>query len=235
MDGNGRWAKERGLDRSAGHKAGYQAARRMVKSCGQIGIDVLTLFAFSSENWSRPIAEVNYILSLLYQALTEEIAELHESKVRFKVIGDISQFSSEVQEKILADQALTAENKGLTLVLAVNYGGRWDIVEAAKRLARQVQSGDLTVDAINACVFANQLSTAGLPDPDLLIRPSSEQRISNFLNWQLSYSELYFTTRYWPDFDETTLTSAIEFYQSRERRFGLTGEQIRGFKGEESC
>jgi undecaprenyl diphosphate synthase len=235
MDGNGRWAEERGLSRSAGHQAGYQAARRMIAACGEMGVNILTLFAFSSENWLRPATEIDQIMNLLYQALTEEIHELHEKKVRFKVIGDLSRLSPEVQKNIINDHALTVDNQGLTLILAVNYGGRWDILEATKRLIQRVQSGQLTVNELNSTVFANELSTAGFPDPDLLIRASGEQRISNFLNWQLAYTELYFTDTYWPDFDSKTLATAIEFYQSRERRFGLTGAQVRGYTGESLC
>lgn len=232
MDGNGRWAEQHNLPRSEGHKAGYQAARRVVRHCGELGIEALTLFAFSSENWSRPKAEVNHIMDLFFTALTQEIADLHQNQVRLRVIGDTSQLSEKIQKSIADNQALTKDNTGLTLVLAVNYGGQWDIVQATQRIAKQVQQGHLAVNDIDANLFVKHLSTTGLPDPDLFIRPGKEQRISNFLIWQLAYSELYFPEVSWPDFDAAAIDQAIEFYQTRERRFGLTSAQVKATQGE---
>lgn len=231
MDGNGRWAEQRDLPRSEGHKAGYIAAQRVVRYCGEIGIDFLTLFAFSSENWSRPNDEIEHIMTLFFQALTQEIAELHKHQVRLLVIGEVKQLTEDIQRSIADCQALTANNTGLTLVLAVNYGGQWDIVQATKKIAAEVSQKKLKIEEINPALFKNYLSTARLPDPDLFIRPSSEQRISNFLNWQLAYSELYFPDTLWPDFDRLSIDEAITFYRSRERRFGMTSSQIKAQQG----
>lgn len=231
MDGNGRWANQQGLPRSEGHQAGYQAARRIVRYCGEIGIKFLTLFAFSSENWGRPNAEVQHIMNLFYSALTQEIDELHQNQVRLKVIGDMSQLSRAVQEKIITDENLTQNNTGLTLLLAVNYGGRWDIVQATQQIAQKVANHKLELSEINESLFSQHLATNNCPDPDLLIRPSSEQRISNFLIWQLAYAEIYFTTEMWPDFNPGTIDQAIQFYRLRERRFGLTSAQIKATEG----
>lgn len=232
MDGNGRWAEQHHLPRREGHKAGYQAARRVVQHCGNLGIKVLTLFAFSSENWARPQTEINDIMDLFYRALNQEIDELHQNNVRVKVIGDTSQLSEKLQKAIIADQEMTAKNTGLTLVLAVNYGGRWDIVQATKHIALAVSRGDIHTDDIDTKLFSHYVSTAEFPDPDLFIRPSGEQRISNFLNWQLAYSELYFPEQPWPDFNAAAIDAAVEFFQTRERRYGMTSQQIRELQGE---
>ena len=235
MDGNGRWAEQRGLPRYEGHKAGYQAARRIVRHCGELGIQVLTLFAFSSENWARPNDEVTYIMELFFQALTYEMRELHQHQVQLRVIGDIGRLSQSIQQSIAENQALTAQNTGLILVLAVNYGGQWDIVQAAKQVALEVQQGKLALEKLDTALFETYLSTRGLPNPDLFIRASQEQRISNFLNWQLAYSELYFAKTLWPDFDASVIDTAIQYYQTRERRFGLTSAQIKAYQREAPC
>ena len=195
MDGNGRWAEGRGLSRLDGHKAGYEAARSIVRHAAKSNIETLTLFAFSTENWRRPASEVDSIMDLFYQALNHEVTELHENNVQMHIIGDTQTLSSKVQASIAQDKALTAGNTGLKLVIAVNYGGQWDIIQATKRLIAAIQAGDINPDSITADIFASNLSTAGLPDVDLFIRPGGEARISNFLNWQIAYSELYFKLR----------------------------------------
>lgn len=226
MDGNGRWAKKRFLPRMAGHNEGLKAVRRIVKACGEMGIKVLTLFAFSSENWRRPPQEVSGLLKLFVTALQNEVKKLHENNVQLRVIGDRSNFNSELTEKIAAAEELTKSNTGLKLVIAADYGGRWDITNAAKKMAEQVEAGQLKAANITTELFASYLQLSDLPDPDLLIRTSGEGRISNFLLWQLAYAELYFTNTFWPDFDEAALTEALQFYASRERRFGYISEQI---------
>jgi len=226
MDGNGRWAKKRFLPRIAGHKEGLSAVRRVVKACGEAGIEVLTLFAFSSENWRRPPDEVNGLLSLFLMALENEVKKLHQNNVRLLVIGNPDRFGTQLQTSIRAAEELTKNNTGLKLVIAADYGGRWDIVQAAKVLAQKVQAGTLAVEDISEETLAAGLCLADLPEPDLFIRTSGEQRISNFLIWQLAYTEMYFTEAYWPDFDANTLAEALAFYAQRERRFGYTGEQI---------
>ena len=231
MDGNGRWAKQHQLPRSEGHKAGYKAAQCVVRHAGKRGINVLTLFAFSSENWRRPQDEVGHIMDLFYLALTEAIDELHENNVQLRIIGDIASFPVNIRENIIKGCRLTANNSGLNLVIAANYGGKWDILQATRRLAKRVQSGELDADAINEDLFNQQLATAGLPEPDLFIRPGSEHRISNYLIWQLAYSELYFPAILWPDFNEKALDDAIDYFQSRERRFGCTSEQLQDSGG----
>lgn len=223
MDGNGRWAKQRHLPRVAGHKAGLDAARKVVEHCVNKKIEVLTLFVFSSENWQRPREEVNYLMDLFARMLQRDAKKLHEQNVQLRVIGDRSRFSHTLQKHIHNVESLTAHNKGLKLVLAVNYGGQWDITQAVKKLVNNLQSND----EITAEVIKMHLSFADLPDPDLFIRTSGEMRISNFMLWQLAYSELYFTSVYWPDFDKMELEKAFAFYASRERRFGYTGEQLK--------
>lgn len=226
MDGNGRWAKQKYLPRMAGHREGLKAVRRVVKACGELGIEALTLFAFSQENWQRPTSEVSGLLNLFLVVLRNEVSKLHENNVQLRVIGDFERFSPELRASISAAEELTAANTGLKLVIAADYGGRWDIVQATRKLAAQVEAGLLSAQDINAELFAVQLGLADLPEPDLLIRTSGEWRLSNFLLWQLAYTELYFTDIYWPDFDEQALNNALKFYASRERRFGCTSEQL---------
>jgi undecaprenyl diphosphate synthase len=227
MDGNGRWAKKRHLPRHAGHKAGVEAVRRAIKLCGEHGIEVLTLFAFSSENWQRPKQEVNLLMELFMTALQREIKALHKNKVRLRFIGAREAFSDKLQQLIAESEKLTEHNTGLILIVAANYGGRWDIVEAAKSLAKQVEQGTLRSEDINDSLFATQLCLADLPEPDLFIRTSGEKRISNYLLWQLAYTELYFTDTLWPDFDKDTFMQALDFFTSRQRRFGRTGDQLK--------
>ena len=227
MDGNGRWAQQRGKMRVFGHKAGVKAVRDAVSFAARLNLDALTLFAFSSENWRRPESEVSALMELFIHVLGGEVKKLHKSNIRLRVIGERSRFSRRLQDKIAAAEQLTAANTGLILNIAANYGGRWDITEAARNLAQQVQRGELDADAINEQMLNDMLSTFGLPDVDLLIRTGGDHRISNFLLWQLAYAELYFTPALWPDFDDTLFCEAVASFASRERRFGCTGEQIR--------
>lgn len=226
MDGNGRWAKQRHLPRMMGHREGFKAVRKIVKACGELKIEVLTLFAFSSENWRRPEQEVNGLMSLFLTALQNEVQKLHENNVQLRVIGDLEKFNSELRQWIAAAQQLTQSNTGLKLVIAANYGGQWDIVQAAKKLAQQVEAGTLKAHEITEEKFSSFMSLSDLPAPDLFIRTSGEYRISNFLLWQLAYTELYFPEVFWPDFDEQELIKALAFYSGRERRFGHTSEQL---------
>ncbi|HEY8509718.1 MAG TPA: polyprenyl diphosphate synthase [Steroidobacteraceae bacterium] len=231
MDGNGRWAAARGEPRHAGHKAGIRPVRMTIEECGRRGIPALTLFAFSSENWRRPAEEVTSLMGLFMDALDREVAELHKNRVRLRVIGDRKQLSIRLQSKIAAAEDLTANNDGLQLQLAVSYGGRWDIVQAAQSLARRCAEGSLSVSDIDETRFAEALQLASLPDPDLFIRTGGERRISNFLLWNLAYTELYFSDRLWPDFDMDELNAALAYFAARERRFGLTGEQTMARSG----
>ena len=226
MDGNGRWAQARGKPRHAGHRAGVETVRRVMESCGRLGVKVLTLFAFSSENWQRPPTEVRMLMELFFSALSREIRRMHRQNVRLRVIGDISAFSPKLQTLIREGESLTLDNDGLLLQVAANYGGRWDITRAARRLARQVQAGELDPEAIDEAAVAGQLAFPDLPDPDLFIRTGGEQRISNFLLWQLAYTELYFTEVLWPDFDEPHLLEAFADYARRERRFGRVPARV---------
>lgn len=226
MDGNGRWAQKRFLPRIAGHRAGVAAVRRTVQLCLDSGIEYLTLFAFSSENWMRPATEVDELMSLFLTLLKKEVHKLNDNNIRLKIIGDISKFNHRLQQTILNAEKLTSNNNKLTLIIAANYGGRWDITQAAKAAAAAVSTGQITLDEITPQFFNSFLSTAAIPEPDLLIRTSGEQRISNFLLWQLAYSELYFVPVLWPDFTEQHFQKALEFYASRERRFGFTSEQV---------
>lgn len=227
MDGNGRWAKQRFLPRIAGHKAGIDAARRTVEAAANRGIEVLSLFAFSSENWRRPSDEVENILSLFLQALQIDSKRLHQNNVRLRIVGSTQAFSTKLQQSILDAEALTAKNTGLTLVIAANYGGQWDILNATQQIAKRVEQGEIKPEDIDENLIMQHLTLADLPYPDLFIRTSGEQRISNFFLWQLAYAELYFPDVYWPDFDEKELDKALDFFAKRERRFGLTGEQIK--------
>lgn len=226
MDGNGRWAKSKGKIRTFGHKAGVESVRASVKFARQNGIEVLTLFAFSSENWNRPAEEVGVLMDLFNLVLSSEVKKLHKNNVRLKVIGDKSRFDPKLVRKIADAEALTAENDALVLNIAANYGGRWDIVNAAKCLAEQVSQGQLQVNDITEELFDQQTSVAHQAELDLLIRTGGEHRISNFLMWQAAYAELYFTDTLWPDFDEQAFQLAVDDFADRQRRFGMTGEQV---------
>ena len=226
MDGNGRWAKSRYLPRPAGHKAGVTSVRKTVEKCIERGIEVITLFAFSSENWRRPVQEVSLLMELFMASLERETQKLHRNGVRLRIIGDREAFAPVLREKIAEAEAMTAANTRLQLVIAANYGGRWDITQAARKLAEQVQSGTLAPAAITPEVLESAMVLADLPEPDLFIRTGGEQRISNFLLWQLAYTELYFTPLLWPDFDEKAFEDALDSFASRQRRFGYTGDQI---------
>jgi len=222
MDGNGRWAKGRRLPRIAGHRRGVEAVRATVRACAERGIAYLTLFAFSSENWRRPAEEVALLMKLFKTALQNEVDKLHANGVRLKVVGDIQRFGPKIGQLIAGGEALTAHNRQLTLTIAANYGGRWDILQAINRLVRENPSPG----EIDENLLSPYLAMSYAPEPDLFIRTGGEQRISNFLLWQLAYTELYFTESLWPDFDAAALDQAIASYRSRERRFGRTSEQL---------
>ena len=226
MDGNGRWAKSRSQPRHAGHRAGVKSVRETVETAAKRGVSFLTLFAFSSENWRRPQDEVSRLMSLFLEALQREVDELHRNNVRLRFVGERSQLKPKLVRKIEASERQTADNSGLNLLVAVAYGGRWDIVNAARQLAGKVASSELLVEDIDDEGFAGELALAGIPDPDLLIRTGGEQRISNFLLWNLAYSELYFTDCLWPDFRERQFDEAMFFYGMRQRRYGHTSEQV---------
>ncbi len=224
MDGNGRWAKKRFLPRFAGHQKGLKSVKRLVAHCSMLGIKALTLFAFSTENWRRPPDEVNKLMGLFLKALQKEVSRLNENNVRLLIVGDRSAFSKEIQEHILLAESMTRDNTGLVLSIAANYGGRWDILEAVKQwqLVHPEKSVlDMTEEDVSQYIALN-----ALPDVDLLIRTGGEQRISNFLIWQMAYAEFYFTEDLWPDFDEASLDKAIASFSQRERRFGKTSEQV---------
>ena len=226
MDGNGRWAKRRHLPRFAGHKRGVEAVRAAVEACAERGVEYLTLFAFSSENWRRPAEEVALLMQLFQGALANEVERLHRSGVRLKVVGDTGRFDPKIRALIDKGERLTEANRRLTLTIAANYGGRWDILQALTRLAAQgTLPAEVTEDKL-----APHLAMSYAPEPDLFIRTGGEQRISNFLLWQLAYAELYFTDTLWPDFDAQALDAAIESYRKRERRFGRTSEQVQEAK-----
>lgn len=226
MDGNGRWAKRRAKQRHAGHRAGVSAAREIVRASARAGVDVLTLFTFSSENWQRPKKEVDLLMSLFIDALGSEIDDLHKNKVRVRFIGQLSKVSSKLRDKIAEAEKLTARNPGMTLVIAMAYGGRWDIANAVRDLIADHDAGKLSANEIDSDTFGGYLQLAGLPDPDLFIRTGGEHRISNFLLWNLAYTELYFSDQLWPDFDPQHLQVAFEFFAARKRRFGRTQEQV---------
>jgi undecaprenyl diphosphate synthase len=226
MDGNGRWAKGRGLPRVAGHRKGVERVRDMVTVCAEKGVKYLTLFAFSSENWRRPAQEVKLLMELFLSALDNEIRKLHKNNVRFRVIGDTERFGEKLTARIWKAEMLTQKNTTLTLTIAANYGGRWDIAQACAELARRAARGEINPDTITEKSLEPFLSMAGVPEPDLFIRTGGEQRISNFLLWQLAYTEMYFTPVLWPDFDRAQFEQALVSYAGRQRRFGLTGEQI---------
>jgi len=226
MDGNGRWAKRRLMPRFAGHKAGVEAVRGVVESCAKFGVEVLTLFTFSSENWRRPAKEVGLLMDLLHSALGREVKRLHDNNVRLRFIGDRSAFSEKLQSRLDEGELATKGNTGLTLVIAINYGGWWDITQAARAIAQKVEKGELSASEVSQDLFSSCLSLSGLPDPDLFIRTGGEKRVSNFLLWQLAYAEMFFTDTLWPDFNEASLVEAIDSFVSRQRRFGRTGEQV---------
>ena len=226
MDGNGRWAKKRLLPRTAGHHAGVKSTRKIVESCVKKQIQALTLFAFSSENWKRPEQEVSSLMELFVSTLQSEVDALHEQNVRIRFIGECSAFSAKLQQKINHAKELTANNTGLQLNIAVNYGGRWDIAEACKTIIKKIQLGEVQIEDVDAELIDEYISLRELPDPDLFIRTGGEMRISNFLIWQLAYTELYFTDVLWPDFRADAFDDALNWYAGRQRRFGQTGEQI---------
>ena len=224
MDGNGRWATAKGKPRSYGHQAGVETVTRIATDCAQIGVKYLTLYAFSTENWNRPIDEVSALMGLVLTALEEEI--FMRNDIRFRVIGDRSRLPKDVNKKLADVEERTAANKAMTLIAALSYSSKWEITDAVKQIAQKVNAGELAAEDISDRTIDEHLQTAGIPDPDLLIRTGGEQRISNYLLWQIAYSELYFTNIYWPDFNEEHLHLAIEDYQKRQRRYGKTEEQI---------
>ena len=234
MDGNGRWAKTRGLTRIAGHKAGLAPVRMCISECGSRGIGALTLFAFSSENWGRPAEEVGSLMSLFVESLERELPELHAKNVRMRFIGERRNLPVRLQARIAAAEERTAGNSGLKLQVAVSYGGRWDIIQAAQSLARECSSGALRPEEITEERFASSLALAHVPDADLVIRTGGEQRISNFLLWNLAYAELYFTAKLWPDFATADFEEALSFFANRERRFGQTSAQRSAVSGHAS-
>jgi undecaprenyl diphosphate synthase len=226
MDGNGRWAKQRGKPRHAGHRAGVKAVRSTVEAAAERGVGFLTLFAFSSENWRRPEDEVSSLMKLFVEALRREVSELHRNNVRLRFVGALEQLSEGLRKKIAAAEAKTAGNTGLSLQIAIAYGGRWDIARAARRLAGKVARAEMPVQDVNEETLAAEMQLAGMPDPDLLIRTGGEQRISNFLLWNVAYSELWFTDVLWPDFDKAEFDRALATYAGKQRRYGHTGEQV---------
>jgi undecaprenyl diphosphate synthase len=227
MDGNGRWARERGSHRIFGHQNGVTAVKETVECAGELGVKFLTLYAFSKENWSRPQQEIDALLNLMVSTINSETETLIKNNVRLLVIGDLNSLPAYIMEKLTEVIELTSNNSGLTLIVALSYGARWEITEVAKRLAEDVVSGKIDKDEIDESVFARYLTTRGIPDPELLIRTSGEYRISNFLLWQIAYSELYFSSTLWPDFRKEHLYQAIIDFQSRERRFGKISEQLK--------
>ena len=230
MDGNGRGARQRSLPRHSGHRAGVKSVRAIVENSARHGVEYLTLFAFSSENWRRPEEEVGMLMSLFLEALRREVAELHKNDVRLTFIGERERLDAKLIERIRNAEALTADNTGLRLQVAVAYGGRWDIVEAARSVAARAASGEISADSIDEATFAAELQLGTAPDPDLLIRTGGEQRISNFLLWNLAYAELWFSDVLWPDFGATEFEAALAHFAQRQRRYGHTGEQLEAVK-----
>ncbi len=220
MDGNGRWAENKGLPRIEGHKVGVESVRKMIRACMAKNVACLSLFAFSSENWARPMEEVSFLMELFIESLRRELSELNQNGVRMYFTGDRSLLSPKLQQQMREAESVTANNTQLTLNIVVNYGGKWDLVTAAKKAAQEIVQGQLTLDELNEARFASYLDTANLPDPDLFIRTSGELRISNFFLWQLAYTELYFTEVHWPDFGEEELDKALASFNKRKRRFG---------------
>jgi undecaprenyl diphosphate synthase len=231
MDGNGRWAEQRRQPRTLGHRAGQKAVRQTIEHCLRRGIGVLTLFAFSSENWRRPENEVSALMSLFLRALDKEVDELHAHGVRLRFVGDLDRFDAPLRKRMQGAQSRTEGNTALIVNVAVNYGGRWDIARAARSLAEDAVRGELDPASIDANLFDSRICLADLPPPDLFIRTGGERRISNFLLWQLAYTELYFTDTLWPDVDAACLDAALDDFAGRQRRFGRTGEQVRGERG----
>lgn len=226
MDGNGRWAKERGKQRLFGHQSAIQSVREVSEASAEIGVQYLTLYAFSTENWNRPLAEVSGLMSLLATTITKEVVTMNKNSIKLNAIGDLKSLPKANYEQLMQAIDDTSHNTRMTLTLALSYSGRWDLTQASRRMAEDVKTGKLQPEEVNDQLVSSYLSTAGMPDPELLIRTSGEERISNFLLWQLAYSELYFTSKYWPDFRKADLYEAILNYQRRERRFGKTSEQI---------
>jgi undecaprenyl diphosphate synthase len=226
MDGNGRWARSRGLPRPAGHRASVKVVRKIVEECGRRDVDYLTLFAFSSENWRRPPDEVGMLMNLFLDALDREVADLHRNRVRVRFLGDRKLLGAALAQRMRDAEALTDGNTGLVLFVALAYGGRWDLTQACRSLAADVAAGTLNAADIGEAQIEQRLALAGIPDPDLLIRTGGEQRISNFLLWNLAYTEMYFSDVLWPEFGPEELDAAFDFYAQRERRFGKTSEQI---------
>ena len=226
MDGNNRWAKARNLPGGAGHKAGVDSVRNVIEACAKHKIKVLTLFAFSSENWRRPKAEVSGLMRLFLNALKREANKLNKNNIRLRVIGNRHRFSEGIQKHMAEVEQLTVDNNGCTVIIAADYGGQWDIAQAARKIAEKVVAGDLQLSDINPDTVNDEISIGDLPPPDLCIRTGGEHRISNFLLWQMAYTELYFTDLYWPDFDENAFLDALKNYSSRERRFGHTSNSV---------
>jgi undecaprenyl diphosphate synthase len=226
MDGNGRWAQTQGKPRVFGHKNGVGSVREVTEAAAEIGVKYVTLYAFSTENWNRPVIEVNALMALLVETVKTEVTTLNKNNIRLKAIGDLSKLPARTRETLLQGIEQTQDNTGLTLVLALNYSSRWEIVEATRRIAVEVKEGRLQLDQIDAETFSDRLTTHDIPDPELMIRTSGEQRISNYLLWQAAYSEFYFTDVLWPDFKREHFYQAIVEYQGRERRFGMTSEQV---------
>ena len=226
MDGNGRWAKERGKPRLFGHQSAIQSVREVSEASAEIGVEYLTLYAFSTENWNRPMAEVSGLMSLLATTITKEVSTMNKNSIKLNAIGDLKSLPQANYDQLMQALDDTSHNTRMTLTLALSYSGRWDLTQATRRMADDVKAGKLSPEAVDDKTVASYLSTAGMPDPELLIRTSGEERISNFLLWQLAYSELYFTPKYWPDFRKADLYEAILNYQHRERRFGKTSEQL---------
>lgn len=224
MDGNGRWAQQRGLERSQGHQAGAATVRKLVEHALNLGVRYLTLYTFSTENWNRPMAEVAALMALLFESIEEEI--FVKNNVAFRIIGDLEKLPENVRERLNACVERTAANDSMTLVLALSYSAKWEITEAVRSIASKVQNGELALENIDDSLISSELTTNFMPDPDLLIRTGKEQRLSNFLLWQAAYSEFYFTEVLWPDFDKEELCKAVYEYQKRQRRYGLTGEQV---------
>ncbi|EGL56025.1 undecaprenyl pyrophosphate synthase [Methylophaga aminisulfidivorans MP] len=228
MDGNGRWAKRRLQPRFMGHRAGVKTVADIVKRCAELGVEVLSLFAFSSENWRRPGKEVSLLMELFSHALDNQVKKLHDNNIRLCIIGDIDKFTPTLQQKIAQAQELTRNNTGLIVNIAANYGGRWDITQSVRQIAQKVATGELKPEDINEEDISALLTTSALPEPDLFIRTGGEQRVSNFLLWQMAYTEFFFTDVLWPEFDSKQLDAAISSFSKRERRFGRTSEQLQG-------
>jgi undecaprenyl diphosphate synthase len=226
MDGNGRWAQHRGLDRVFGHQQGVNSLRKVIEAAAELGIKFLTLYAFSTENWGRPDEEVSALMGIMVQSLTKETDTLIKNNIRLKTIGDVDRLANDVRERLFETIDLTSSSTGLNLVVALSYSSRWEIVEAARKVSADVKKGIMSQDEINEVNFEKYLTTSGIPDPELMIRTSGELRISNFLLWQLAYTELYFTDILWPDFSKNDFYKAIIDFQKRERRFGKTSEQV---------